>query len=58
MALIDIKDLTFTHVGGLSPIFDHVDLQLDTDWKLGFIGRNGYGKSTFFEAFNGGGVYL
>lgn len=57
MALIDIKDLTFTHVGGLSPIFDHVDLQLDTDWKLGLIGRNGYGKSTFLKLLMGEFTY-
>lgn len=49
MSLIDIKDLTFTHIGSLKPIFDHVSLQLDTNWKLGFIGRNGYGKSTFLN---------
>lgn len=53
MALIDIKNLTFTHIGNLKPIFDEVDLQLDTNWKLGFIGRNGYGKSTFLKLLMG-----
>ena len=33
----------------MEPIFDDLDLQLDTDWKLGFIGRNGYGKTTFLN---------
>ena len=47
MALIDICDLTFEYPGSLEPVFKDLDLQLDTDWKLGFIGRNGYGKTTF-----------
>src|SRR5699024_6192734 len=49
MALIDIKNLTFEYMGGLEPIFEDLDLQLDTEWKLGFIGRNGYGKTTFLK---------
>ena len=49
MALIDIRKLTFEYTGSLEPIFDDLDLQLDTDWKLGFIGRNGYGKTTFLK---------
>lgn len=53
MSLIDIKNLTFTHIGALEPIFDNVNLELDTNWKLGFIGRNGYGKSTFLKLLLG-----
>lgn len=53
MSLIDIKNLTFTHIGSINPIFDDVSLQLDTNWKLGFIGRNGYGKSTFLNLLMG-----
>ncbi|MCF6465932.1 ribosomal protection-like ABC-F family protein [Clostridium sp. Cult2] len=53
MALIDIKSLTFSHSGSIKPIFNQVNLQLDTDWKLGFIGRNGYGKSTFLNLLMG-----
>ena len=49
MALIDIRNLTFEYPGSLEPIFNDLDLQLDTDWKLGFIGRNGYGKTTFLK---------
>lgn len=49
MALIDIRSLTFEYPGSLEPIFHDLDLQLDTDWKLGFIGRNGYGKTTFLK---------
>lgn len=49
MALIDIRNLTFEYPGSLKPIFEDLDLQLDTNWKLGFIGRNGYGKTTFLK---------
>lgn len=49
MALIDIRNLTFQYIGGLEPIFESLNLQLDTDWRLGFIGRNGYGKTTFLH---------
>lgn len=49
MSLIDIKNLTFEYIGGFEPIFKDLNLQLDTTWKLGFIGRNGYGKTTFLE---------
>lgn len=53
MALIDIKNLRFEHLGSLEPIFEDLDLSLDTDWKLGFIGRNGYGKTTFLKLLMG-----
>ncbi len=53
MALIDIKNLTFSHPGAVKPIFDNIDLRLDTDWKLGLIGRNGYGKTTFLRLLCG-----
>lgn len=49
MALIDIRNLTFEYTGALEPIFNDLDLQLDTAWKLGFLGRNGYGKTTFLK---------
>ena len=53
MALIDIKKLRFEHLGSLEPIFEDLDLSLDTDWKLGFIGRNGYGKTSFLKLLMG-----
>ena len=52
MALINIVDLNFTHNNG-QVIFSDVCLQLDTDWKLGLIGRNGRGKTTFLKLLLG-----
>lgn len=52
MALIDISDLTFAHPGGEN-IFEQLNLQLDTAWRLGLIGRNGRGKTTFLQLLAG-----
>ena len=52
MSLIHITDLTFAH-DGAEKLFDNVTLQIDTRWKLGLIGRNGRGKTTFFNLLLG-----
>ena len=39
MSQIQINDLTFTYENSYTPVFEHVSLQLDTNWKLGFTGR-------------------
>jgi len=41
--------LSFTYEGSYDPVFEHVSFQIDTDWKLGFTGRNGRGKTTFLN---------
>ena len=53
MALINVSNLSFTYEGSFDPIFENVSFQIDTDWKLGFIGRNGKGKSTFLKLLLG-----
>lgn len=53
MSLIKITDLTFAYEGSYDNIFEHVSFQIDTDWKLGFIGRNGRGKTTFLNLLMG-----
>lgn len=53
MSLIQISHLTFGYDGSYDIIFDDVSLQLDTDWKLGFTGRNGRGKTTFLKLLMG-----
>ncbi|HHX68311.1 MAG: ABC-F type ribosomal protection protein [Miniphocaeibacter sp.] len=53
MSIIDIKNLEFTYIGDIKPIFENISLQLDSNWKLGLIGRNGYGKSTFLNILLG-----
>lgn len=53
MSQIQVQDLTFGYDTSSENIFDHVSFQIDTDWKLGFIGRNGRGKTTFLNLLMG-----
>lgn len=48
MSVIQVTDLSFAYDGSYDSIFEHVSFRLDTDWKLGFIGRNGRGKNPPF----------
>lgn len=53
MSLINVSNLTFCYDGSYDNIFENVSFQIDTDWKLGFIGRNGRGKTTFLNLLLG-----
>lgn len=53
MSLITIDKLTFSYPGSYDNIFENINLQLDTSWKLGFTGRNGRGKTTFLRLLQG-----
>ena len=47
MAMIDVVNLSFSYEGSFEEVFKNVSFRIDTDWKLGFVGRNGRGKTTF-----------
>ena len=53
MSLIQFSDVSFTYDGSYDPVFEHLNLQLDTNWKLGLIGRNGRGKTTMLRLLMG-----
>lgn len=53
MSLIDVSNLSFAYGGGYDYIFRDVSFQIDTDWRLGFTGRNGRGKTTFLKLLLG-----
>lgn len=53
MSLISINNLTFGYEGSYKNIFENVTFNIDTDWKLGLIGRNGKGKTTFLNLLRG-----
>ena len=53
MSLIQVEHLSFTYPSGYDPVFRDVSFQLDTDWNLGFVGRNGRGKTTFLRLLMG-----
>ena len=58
MSLINISNLTFAYEGSYDNIFTDVSFQIDTDWKLGFCGRNGRGKTTFLKLLMGQYEYI
>ena len=53
MARIQVSHLSFAYEGSPELIFNDVSFQLDTDWKLGFVGRNGRGKTTLLRLLAG-----
>lgn len=53
MSLITVQNVTFGYEGSADNVFENATFQIDTDWKLGFIGRNGRGKTTFLNLLMG-----
>ncbi|MCI8571351.1 MAG: ABC-F type ribosomal protection protein [Lachnospiraceae bacterium] len=53
MSMIKAENLTFSYPGSYDNIFENAAFQIDTDWKLGFVGRNGRGKTTFLNLLLG-----
>lgn len=53
MAQINVTNLTFYYEGSFDNIFENVSFSIDTNWKLGFVGRNGKGKTTFLNLLLG-----
>lgn len=52
MAQIQVNHLSFRYDGG-EDIFTDVSFSIDTDWKLGLVGRNGRGKTTLLKLLMG-----
>ena len=53
MAQLRVTDLTFSYEGTSDTVLENVSFNIDTDWKLGLIGRNGKGKTTLLNLFLG-----
>jgi len=53
MAQIKVSDLTFSYEGTADTVLEGVNFNIDTDWKLGLIGRNGKGKTTLLRLLKG-----
>ncbi len=58
MSLLQVSNLTFCYEGSFDNIFEEVSFSIDTNWKLGFIGRNGKGKTTFLNLLLGKYEYI
>ena len=53
MSQIRADHLTFGYDGSAGNVFEDACFTLDTDWKLGLIGRNGKGKTTLLRLLTG-----
>ena len=53
MSLISVRNLSFGYDGSLNNIFENASFNIDTNWKIGLIGRNGKGKTTFLKLLLG-----
>lgn len=53
MAIISIKDLTFTYPGNSEPTLSHISLDIPTGEWITIIGPNGSGKSTLARLIDG-----
>ena len=53
MSIIKVSNLTFSYDGSYENIFEDTSFIIDTNWKLGLIGRNGKGKTTFLNLLLG-----
>ena len=53
MSQIRADHLTFSYEGSVESVFENATFTIDTDWKLGLIGRNGKGKTTLLRLLTG-----
>lgn len=47
MSMIKTENLTFSYPNSFQNVFENVNIQLDTDWKLGFIGKTAEEKQPY-----------
>ena len=53
MAQIEIRDVTFYYDDFYHPVFENLNVNLNTDWKMALVGRNGRGKTTLLKLLEG-----
>lgn len=51
MSSIEINNLNFNY--GQQTIFDHAQININDQWRLGLVGRNGRGKTTLLNILRG-----
>ena len=57
MSIIQVENLSFSYASNGDPIFENISFTIDTNWKLGFVGRNGRGKTTLLKLLMGEYTY-
>jgi lincosamide and streptogramin A transport system ATP-binding/permease protein len=50
---IKLTNLSFRYANQSQNLFNHLNANLDTSWKLGLVGRNGRGKTTLLNLLRG-----
>ena len=50
---LSIRSLSFMYEGSYTPVFENLNINLDTRWRLGLVGRNGRGKTTLLSLMLG-----
>ena len=53
MAKIIFEKVDFHYPEIYTPVFEKVSICVDTQWRLGLIGRNGRGKTTLLRLMSG-----
>lgn len=53
MAIIQVKNISFTYEGSGQPVFTDLNFHMDSSWRLGLVGRNGRGKTTLLKLLSG-----
>ncbi len=53
MSMINVENLTFAYDTSYDNIFENVSFKIDSDWKIGLVGRNGKGKTTLLKLIKG-----
>ena len=53
MGSIKISNVSFRYEDSSNHIFNNLNLDLDSSWKLGLVGRNRRGKTTFLNLLQG-----
>ena len=54
---LSIRNLSFMYDGSYTPVFENLNINLDTRWRLGLVGRNGRGKTTLLSLILGKYAY-
>ena len=53
LAQINVSNLSFCYEGSFDYILENVSFSIDSNWRCGFVGRNGKGKTTFLNLLLG-----
>lgn len=53
MGEIKLSNVSYKYDNQATPVFNHLNLTLHDDWKLGVVGRNGKGKTTLLKLISG-----